>query len=176
MKARKPLPRNAIRTGKGGRNCRNEVVSTPETIFPQIFKALPEGFDDLCLESLTEGYKYPDRLKADWCSERNRFSMLGEALFTVLRNSDIVAIGGLNADPYLGEPGIGRLRHFYVRSRYRRTGIASKLLEHILEFGEDKFSCLTLRTANPTAATLNCGHGFVEVVDEKLVTHRLRLG
>jgi hypothetical protein len=55
-------------------------------------------------------------------------------------------------------------------------GIASKLLEYIVEFAEDKFSCLTLPTANPTAAALNCRHGFVEVVDEKLVTHRLRLG
>lgn len=137
---------------------------------------MPEGFDDLCLESLTEGYNFLDRLKSDWYSERNRFSMLGEALFTVLRNNDIVAIGGLNADPYLGKPGIGRLRHFYVRSRYRRMGIASKLLEHIVEFAEDKVSCLTLRTSNPTAAALNCRDDFVEVVDEKkIVTHRLRL-
>ena len=82
-----------------------------------------------------------------------------------------MAVGGLNADPYLPEDsGTARLRHVYVRPARRRAGSGAALTRHLLSPAGPRFRRVRLRTGNPDAARLHERCGF-EPVDEQDATH-----
>lgn len=57
-------------------------------------------------------------------------------------NNELVAVGGLNQDPYNHSTMIGRLRRFYVHPNFRKYGIGSHLLKEIENFAKNTFwSC-----------------------------------
>ena len=65
----------------------------------------------LATEAQTEGYRFVKRAIDEWKNGINAFSKKGEILFGVFLSSVCVGIGGLNVDPYIDDPNIGRIRH-----------------------------------------------------------------
>ncbi|WP_366925838.1 GNAT family N-acetyltransferase [Acinetobacter sp.] len=82
--------------------------------------------------SQIKGFYFLHRLEQDLKIGENCFNQFGEALFVVYEQKHLIAIGGLNHDPYHGaQEKIGRLCHFYIHPQYRRKGIGAYLLEYI---------------------------------------------
>ena len=59
-----------------------------------------------------------------------RFDRDGEALFAARVGADLAGIGGLTIDPVL--PGALRMRRFYVRKSFRRSGIGRAITDKLL--------------------------------------------
>lgn len=118
------------------------------------------GFRPLAVEARDEGYRFIDRLASEWEDAANRFDAAGECLFGITRGDALVAIGGLNADPYCDNGRTGRLRHVYVRVACRREGLGTLLIGALLAAAKDHFSRVRLRTDNPHAARLYEHLGF----------------
>jgi hypothetical protein len=57
-------------------------------------KDLPEGLDSLIDESLDQGLQFIERLRYEWVSGVNRFSLLGEALFVARTGQLLVGVCG----------------------------------------------------------------------------------
>jgi GNAT superfamily N-acetyltransferase len=136
--------------------------------------ALPvEGMVELQAEARSEGYDFIDTLVREWASAANRFDAPGECLLGHCNGGLLVAVGGLNVDPFAGDPRIGRIRRVYVRRKWRRKGIGRELVSALIEEAKPHFQCVRLRAENPDAARLYERLGFVpiEVPD---VTHILR--
>lgn len=128
------------------------------------------GFADLAREARSEGYRFIDRLEQEWADGSNRFDQAGECLLGLFQGGTLVAIGGLNCDPYAGNACTGRIRHLYVRPRWRRAGLATQLMQELLARGGLAFGRLRLRTDNPAARRLYEGLGF-RPVEEPDATH-----
>jgi len=129
------------------------------------------GFQDLALEARSEGYRFVDRLDREWGDGSNRFDQAGECLLGVFEGETLVAVGGLNRDPYYaGNAGTGRIRHVYVRPTCRRAGLATKLIRELLSRGGLAFERLRLRTDNPAARQFYERIGF-RPADEPGATH-----
>lgn len=117
-------------------------------------------WDELVDESLFEGYKHVKRLADDYRSGTNRFDQPGEALYGAFVQDKLVAVGGLNQDPYSETRDIGRVRRVYVLPAYRRYGIGRKLMEAIVQEATRHYRIVTLRTDNPDADALYQSIGF----------------
>ncbi len=113
-------------------------------------------------------------MAAEWRSGANRFDKPGEAFCGVFRDGALVAVGGLNADPYLPDPGVGRLRHVYVRPAWRRASLGAAITRHLLPLAVPRFRRVRLRIGDPGAARLYERCGF-ERVAEPDATHALVL-
>ena len=96
-----------------------------------IIEELPGGFETLRAEAHAEGYKFLERLAADWNSGATRFNRPGEALLAAYIVNELAAIGGLTIDPVVLDAL--RMRRFYVRKRDRRSGIGRRLAAALLE-------------------------------------------
>jgi len=131
-----------------------------------------DGMELLTEESLAEGYRFVQRLQDDWASGRNRFSEEGETLYCAFEEEELVAIGGLNRDPFTDSLGIGRLRRIYVRPAWRRRGIGSALVSALLREAAASFRQVRLRTENPDAARLYEKMGFERLASPD-ATHAL---
>jgi GNAT superfamily N-acetyltransferase len=135
--------------------------------------ALPiPGFDQLCAASRAEGYNFLDTLAAEWFSGANRFDQPGEILLGALDQGILVAVGGLNRDPFLADPTIGRIRRIYVGAASRNRGIGTALVTSLLDHARQHFATVRLRTDNPTAARLYERLGFQPIADPH-ATHAL---
>lgn len=138
---------------------------------------LPAELDALVAASEAEGHAFLRRLRDDWREGANRFSLRGEALFEVRDRGELVAIGGLNRDPYLGadadaDARVGRVRHLYVLPGARRRGVGSNLLAEIVEHAAAAFWMVRLRTLTDEGDGFYRAAGF-EPTDEADATHRL---
>lgn len=125
----------------------------------------------LSLEARLSNHPFLDRLNADWRTGANRFDKPGECLLGLFDGGRLVAVGGLNRDPYdtSGRP-VGRLRHVYVAQSHRRLGIGSQLVAELLARAQ-VFERMRLRTpGTPEAAAFYESLGFVRV-DEPDATH-----
>ena len=74
--------------------------------------------NELVNSSSREGHTFLKRMKAQYISGDNRFDNNGEGVYAYLRESQLIAICGLNKDPYLEDQNLGRLRHLYVLPNY----------------------------------------------------------
>ena len=74
--------------------------------------------------------------------------------------ASLVAIGGLNREPFAGRPDVGRIRRVYVRPAWRNRGIGNKLIQTLVRDARSSFGSLHLRTENPAAAALCERIGF----------------
>ncbi len=92
---------------------------------------LPVGFDGLHAEARTEGHRSLDRLAAEWAAHTTRFNRPGEALLAARVAGTLAGVGGLTLDPVM--PGALRMRRFYIRPAFRRSGIARTLATILLE-------------------------------------------
>lgn len=135
--------------------------------------ALPlAGLTALAHEAWEEGFYFLNRLIADWGDGSNQFDRLGECLYCVRVDGELVAIGGLNIDPYEDGIEVGRIRRFYVKPAHRRTGVGRHLLAALLGEAGGHFSKVRLRTNNPDAAAFYESAGFV-ARDGEAVSHVL---
>jgi GNAT superfamily N-acetyltransferase len=132
------------------------------------------GFAKLQIEAQAEGCLFIDRLYIEWADGSNRYQGPGEALIGAMVDGKLVAVGGLNCDPFAGQPDIGRLRRIYVRSAWRRRGIGEAIVLELIRRARVHFSCLRLRAENDEAARLYERLGFSPIPDPD-ATHILRL-
>src|SRR5580704_8496209 len=82
-------------------------------------------------EARTEGHQFLDRLASDWVSGAMRFERPGEALLAAYSEGVLAAIGGITIDPIV--PNALRMRRFYCRPAFRRTGIGGEIAQALLE-------------------------------------------
>jgi GNAT superfamily N-acetyltransferase len=118
------------------------------------------GIEVLRAEAKGEGYNFIDRLVEEWKSGANRFSAPGEALCGYLNEGQLVAVGGLNCDPFARRADVGRIRRVYVRAAWRHRGIGRALVAALVDEARKNFNCVRLRAENPDAARLYESMGF----------------
>jgi len=121
--------------------------------------SLPPGLEALRAEAVRQGFSFMDRMVSDWASGANTFSRPGECFLGASADGRLVAVGGLNVDPYLLRTDVGRIRHVYVLDGWRRTGIGQALIDRLLSKARGTFGEIRLRTATDSAAGfyLRCG-------------------
>ncbi|QKS01643.1 GNAT family N-acetyltransferase [Sphingomonas sp. CL5.1] len=136
--------------------------------------SLHDGILPLSAEAEGEGHRFMRRLQDEWNSGTNRFAGHGECLLGAYVDGHIVAIGGLNKDPYIPAATVGRLRHVYVSSSARRQRIGTILVKHIADKASRTFTTLRLRTTTTEAAAFYERLGFRRT-DEEAATHVLDL-
>src|SRR5438874_10029175 len=103
------------------------------------------SFEQLQREALQEGFHFIERFWKEWENGTNRFTEPGEKLFGCMDRATLVAIGGLNQDPFDGRGGIGRIRRVYVRPAWRNQGIGQALVQALVENARTNFTTLHLR-------------------------------
>jgi GNAT superfamily N-acetyltransferase len=146
---------------------------------PPVFEALPFSalgpeIAPLVTEASTAGFPFMQTLRREWDNGSNRFSQPGEVYLGAWLGNRLIAAGGLNRDPYAQDPTIGRVRHVYVLSRYRRSGAGRFLLDAITDRARPHFSLLRLRTRTAAGAAFYESLGFARS-DEAEATHILAL-
>jgi GNAT superfamily N-acetyltransferase len=129
----------------------------------------------LLAESEASGYRFVRRLVDEWERGMNRFTRPGEALFAAESGGQIVGICGLNFDPYLGDPRVGRVRHLYVLAACRGRGIARRLVEQAVAEARGHFDRLRLRGQEAGPARLYESLGFRQCAGMPDCTHILEL-
>jgi len=72
----------------------------------------------------------------------------------------LVGVCGLNIDPYAADRRVGRVRHLYVLSAFRRRGVGRHLVTAVIEMARGRFDRLHLRTENAGAARFYEALGF----------------
>lgn len=122
-----------------------------------------------------EGHSFVARTHREWLDGSNRFDQVGEGFFLALHASLTVGMCGLNRDPFLDDPAIGRLRHLYVAPDYRRQGIGRRLVMACLELATDHFTRVRLRTFDARAVCFYELLGFTPVAEDN-ATHEWRAG
>lgn len=126
-------------------------------------------------ESISEGYKFVQKLLEEYMVGSNRFNRLGETLFVALIDEEVIGICGLNIDPYLDLINVGRVRHLYVLPKHRSSGVAKKLLGMIIDEARNHFRTLTLYTENPIADKFYKNIGFSRAEGIFKASHILNL-
>jgi len=132
------------------------------------------GMDALSAEARNQGYGFIDKMLDEWASAKNRFDAPGEVLCGHLDQGLLVAVGGLNHDPFVGDQHIGRIRRVYVRSAWRNKGIGQALVTALVDHARMNFYCVRLRAVNNEAAHLYERIGF-STIDNPDATHILTL-
>jgi GNAT superfamily N-acetyltransferase len=132
---------------------------------------LPGAFERLAAASEREGFEFVRRLEREWRSGANRFDRPGEVLLAAFLGSELGAIGGLNQDPYLSDPSVGRVRHVYVAPERRDAGVGSALVRAIMAAGLTTFSSIRLRTANARSNVFYERLGFERLLNDPTATH-----
>ena len=147
------------------------MTSAGRVQIERLTEASPGLFDALVAESERAGYGFVRRLADEWASGANRFERPGEALFAARMDGRLIGACGLDVDPYTPAPGVGRVRHLYVLTDYRRLGVGRRLVERVLEAARGRFERLRLSTQNPAAAQLYERLGFERRIGAADHTH-----
>ncbi|MGA5691643.1 GNAT family N-acetyltransferase [Cytobacillus pseudoceanisediminis] len=88
-----------------------------------------------------------ERLVNDYENGTNNFNKPGESLYGLYNKEGVlIAIGGLNIDPFSNDEKVGRLRRFYVSKDYRRNGLGRLLLTQIINDAKHFYKVLVLHT------------------------------
>jgi GNAT superfamily N-acetyltransferase len=138
----------------------------------RVASGLPDGIDRLVGLGRGEGFAFVERLVREWRSGENRFAGPGEVFLAAYLGGSLVGFGGLNRDPFCGEPGVGRLRHLYVGPDARGLGVGAALVRELVGRAHPAFA--RLRLATRQAAPFYEHLGFVPVEEER-ATHALVL-
>ncbi len=127
-------------------------------------------------ESEAEGYRFLRRLADQYEDGTNTFDQEGEVLYGVWdQHEHLVAIGGLNRDPYSDKSGVGRLRRFYISPDARRQGIGTKLLKKIVDHANGHFKEIVVRTDSANADAFYRANGFSGDLGLPDATHGITL-
>lgn len=139
------------------------------------FRSLPEDISALLQVSREEGHALVERLVDEWADGSNRFDRPGESAFEARLGSRLVGVGGLNQDPYIDDPRVGRIRHLYVSPDVRGTGVGRALVQALVDHARGRFIRVRLRTTRTGVSEFYLGLGFEETPDERDSTHHLWL-
>jgi GNAT superfamily N-acetyltransferase len=115
-------------------------------------------------EAGREGFRFLERLISEWESGANRFDQRGECFVGGYVGGHLAAVGGLNRDPFTDPRRIGRLRHLFISGNYRRQGIGSAIVDHLVRQARPHFAELHLRTDSTDAASFYMRLGFRAVI------------
>jgi len=129
---------------------------------------------NLVVDSEQEGWTFVRRLAVELISGENRFDLPGEVLYVARHVGAVVGTCGLNVDPYVDDPSVGRVRRLYVSRAARRLGAGRRLVDSVVQAASGRFRLLRVRTKNPAAARLYERCGFLTVHDPNC-THVLAL-
>ncbi|MBE5101653.1 MULTISPECIES: GNAT family N-acetyltransferase [Priestia] len=131
---------------------------------------------NLIIESKKEGFLFLERLIKDYKSGTNTFSKPGEFLYGVFnQEGSVIAIGGINKDPFSTNERIGRLRRFYVSKGYRRKGVGKSLVTRILKDASEHYEHIVLYTDTEHADMFYSSLGFIKDNSFSKSTHSLNL-
>lgn len=144
-------------------------------VIERVSDAPADRLGALVAESEQQGFGFVRRLVDEWTEGTNRFDRPGEVLFVARVGDDVIGVCGLNVDPHVDDPKIGRVRHLYVLVRQRRSGIGEQLVADVIEAARGRFERLHLRTTNLTAARLYERLGFRRTGEGRDRTHVLDL-
>jgi GNAT superfamily N-acetyltransferase len=144
-------------------------------VIARILELESESINHLAEESLSQGFRFVERLIQDYRQGLNCFDQSGEILLTALVQGAVVGIGGLNRDPYFNDSKIGRLRHLYVKSAWRRHGVGRLLVTQLIHKANQHYQLLTLRTDTPAADEFYQKLGFKTDPSWEHTTHHLQL-
>lgn len=97
----------------------------------RVTDALPEGFAALRDEARAEHHCMLDTLATEWATRKTRFDRPGEALLAGYSGDNLAGIGGLTIEPAIA--CAFRMRRFYVRAVFRRSGVARHLALALLD-------------------------------------------
>ncbi|MGG4489668.1 GNAT family N-acetyltransferase [Metabacillus idriensis] len=97
---------------------------------------MTEELSKLLEESKRDGFRFLERLAADYQSGDNMFKKPGELLLGAYHNETLIGIGGINQDPYSQNEKAGRIRRFYVSKEHRRQGVGELILRALLKEAE----------------------------------------
>lgn len=142
----------------------------------KIEKLMTNEITYLVQESKGAGFRFLEKLVNEYQDGTNTFNRYGESLFGVYNEKGIlIAIGGLNIDPFSNNQKIGRLRRFYVANGYRRSGIGTLLLNTIISEATKYYNGLVLNTDTVQADMFYRSFGFSKSCKFPNSTHYLRL-
>jgi GNAT superfamily N-acetyltransferase len=110
--------------------------------------------------SAAEGYTFVQRLWDEYQSGENTFADGGAELLGAYENDQLIAVGGVHPDPYLGLSTVGRIRHVYVLPGYRRSGIGKQLVRTLIADTSKHFMTFTLRTTTEHGRAFYSALGF----------------
>ena len=132
-----------------------------------------DGIGTLAEIARAEGFRMVDRLRREWADGTQCFNHPGEQLFGAYVSGQLVGIGGVTRQ----DATTGRVRRVYVLPDFRRRGVATVLLQKVIELSRGHFSLLVLHTDNPDASFFYEANGFTRLVGEQptAITHRLSL-
>ena len=131
-------------------------------------------FAGLIEDADADGARFMARLRDHWIDGSERFDRPGEILLGAFVENELAGVGGISHEPYEPEDGLGRVRHVYVLTKYRRRGIARALVHDLIGHARKHFSLLRLHTPSPAAARLYEDLGF-RPSGQGRETHRLEL-
>lgn len=137
------------------------------------------AFAALAEDAREEGHRFLDRMRAEWQAGTNRFDRPGEMVAGAWVGGTLAGLVGRNIDPHShADPGVGRLRHLYVRRDMRGRGIGAALAAAALADAGEHFRIIRVRMGaeNAAAAAMYGALGFAPVAGDPFATHVLVLG
>jgi len=130
---------------------------------------LPAQIDVLRLESLAEGFNMVETLQVQWDNQAVRFERSGEMLAAAFSGEDLAGIGGITED--IVDPGWLRMRRFYVRPRFRRSGVGRAMARYLIDRAPSR--PIALHTDTASGARFWEALGF-SPIDRVKTSHILR--
>ena len=133
--------------------------------------ALPAEIALLAQAARAEGFRFIDRLLGEFASGDNRFDQAGEVLLAVWRDGVLLAVGGVNADPFAAEGRTGRLRRCYVHPDHRAQGVGRELVQALEAHAASHFDSLRLFTDTRAAARFYRQLGYQPIAGDAHASH-----
>jgi GNAT superfamily N-acetyltransferase len=132
------------------------------------------GLEELRAEAELQHFRFVERLISDWNSGLNTFNQPGEIFIGAHEGGHLIALGGLNKDPYAPGDDTGRIRHLYVLAKWRGRGVGRALVDCLLKAAAGRFSEIRLRTNTPEASNFYSRCGF-DRIDDETASHRRKI-
>jgi GNAT superfamily N-acetyltransferase len=123
-------------------------------------------------EAPSAGFRFIEKLVNEW-DERQSLRSARRDFGGRFSNGQLVAVGGLNIDPYTEDITVARLRHIYVLKNVRRRGVASNVARYLLDAARTSFDSVRLFTDTAEAATFSDALGFAPAKSTH-ATHAIR--
>ena len=132
-----------------------------------------EGFENLKLESIREGFRFLKRLETEWSNPGNPFTQQPAGLYTAWYGRELAGIGGITLDPFPLSQNLGRLRRIYIHPLHRRKGIGRSLIQFLLYTHPHSFGCIRLFSDSPAAQEFYEKLGFQPIQNVPHVSHQI---
>ncbi|MEM1161962.1 MAG: GNAT family N-acetyltransferase [Pseudomonadota bacterium] len=129
---------------------------------------LPKDLALLQSEAKAEGYLFIERLADEWAASEARFDRPGESLLIARCQGQLAGIGGITIDPF--DTAALRMRRFYVRPAFRRSGVARMLAGALISRALETGRVLTVNAGTDVAPPFWERMGFIPV-DAEHHTH-----